>query len=341
MPFQRFRSSRVLSHCLAVLGILTLIPAVATAESQTQTQQQTKDKASSGANLAQISGMLSVGIGTYMIKEGSSSSPSNTLMIAMGAQMVVSGLQGLQGAQALSDTANRADFNANTLVSDPPVLPPTIDPRTGTTSDLKMDPALLRDGKLGEVMNKIEGMGVSRDDFAAAAIAGKMIPIPKTSSFSGIPSSKWDSLLSHGAAKNSADPNSLKEALEKSGVNSAIASYSKNGKDGSLAAMPAGTGLPGPGGASKGASSTDDFLANFGKSESEAGSLTLNGAGQGTMSPEVQAALDKNGLNEKSIFEMVRLQYRKQSPTMFGFDRKPSSESDPFHLQAENPPLGI
>ena len=49
------------------------------------------------------------------------------------------------------------------------------------------------------------------------------------------------------------------------------------------------------------------------------------------LSPEVQAALDKNGITGRTIFQMVHSQYVKKTPLMFGVQQKiDGSSTNPF-----------
>lgn len=45
------------------------------------------------------------------------------------------------------------------------------------------------------------------------------------------------------------------------------------------------------------------------------------------ISSEIQAALDKNGITGRSIFEMVHQQYTKKTPLMFGVQKEKNGTS--------------
>ena len=50
------------------------------------------------------------------------------------------------------------------------------------------------------------------------------------------------------------------------------------------------------------------------------------------MSPEIQAALDKKGITNRSIFEMIHAQYKKKTLQMLGVQQKKiGSEANPFN----------
>jgi hypothetical protein len=66
--------------------------------------------------------------------------------------------------------------------------------------------------------------------------------------------------------------------------------------------------------------SLDALFPTTDKPGSQAAKLTGNNGMK--LSSEIQAALDKNGITSRSLFEMVHSQYQKKTPVMFGVQQK-------------------
>jgi hypothetical protein len=91
----------------------------------------------------------------------------------------------------------------------------------------------------------------------------------------------------------------------------------------------AGGGDPNRGLASTSGASLDSLFPGYNSvvpSDSKSSGTSMK------MSPEVKAALDKNGITSRTIFEMVHTQYNKKTPMLFGVQKKQQSgtNANPF-----------
>jgi len=291
---------------------------------QTTAQQDTQKKNKEGEGLAKIAGMLSMAMGGVMIQKGTAQTPPNTMMIMSGALMLVQGLLGLKGAKKAGENANAAGNNAAAMGGTYSGLSGLGDSTIGQ-AQFKIDPSLLREGKLGDAMNDVEkNLGIGRDQFAEAAASdanmAKLLADSPGGKKAGINEGKLSSMLDTASNKLAENPEAGKALLEKTGFNAAMATYSL-GSGASSSSLKASKDM-----------NFDDFMASL-NSKDNLNSPSAGGALN--LSPEVQAALDKNGISDKSIFEMVKIQYKKQAPQMFGQDRQPASATDPFGLQSQ------
>ncbi len=306
---------------------LTMVTAPTQNGNQTTAQQDAQKKSNDGSNTATITSLLTMAMGGMMIKEGTASCPScNTMMIMMGSMMILQGMQGMQGAKALANSGAAQGANAGTMNgNDTAKMADTNGPGKASFS---IDPSLLREGQLGSALDKVEkNLGIPRDTFANQAMnansAGDLESMIKGGKgVGGISDKKLDDIFSAAAEKLAANPNATKDALAKAGID--LNSY---GSGGGVAVASKSSARD---------TSFDDLLKGMNKDDPNAqgtGGILLNGE----VSSDVQAALNKNGISDKSIFEMVRTQYKKQTPVLFGMDKKPASESDAMGLSAEAP----
>jgi len=236
---------------------------------------------------------------------------SGPLSIGMGALMLLQGIMGMQGAKAAKNNANSSGLNAQDMGSLGGSTISGID--VGETEGIKMDPALLRNGKANSIMSEFEKkFGISRDDFANAVANGAdPREILKAAPTNAIPGS----LMANGSiAASSLGP----EVKEKLLADSPIAGLQEE----MLAEYNLGAGGARSTASKSGGGGDDelppltDFTSN-GTADSGFGALQV--------SPEVRAALEKqalldqmNGKSDVTIFQMVHSKYREKFGMIYG-----------------------
>jgi hypothetical protein len=178
-------------------------------------------------------------------------------------------------------------------------------------SGIKIDPALARNGKMDGIFTDMEKKtGLNRDDMMKGLANGgnPLSMLASAPAFSGKPQASEANLqkmMDDTLAKGNLP--SGQEVMDKLGLTKDDLSSNGGGADPNrgLASSANIDGLfP-----DKPAAPTPEGFKNDMK-----------------LSPEVQAALDKNGITGRSIFDMVHAQYVKKTPQMFGVDnnRKPT-----------------
>lgn len=271
------------------------------------------------------------------------------LALLTGGLMMAMGLMGMQGAQQAGANADQAYQNYGNLSGIPNMIDPYKLNGPGNPNDpnnpnnpntpgkptspngtnlggnsnsqpIKIDPALLNNGKANEVMTKFEDkFGIPRNQFAEAVAAGKdprdiLANAPKN------PLSPADVAKAMSGANNLSDAQKA-AALDKAGLKEMQAEM--------LAAMgdPANVYAGGGGGGklSKPKSLSLDDLGLAGAEEAAADKDDLG------LSPEVQAALAARELasqrsQEKdfTLFQLVHRKYREKTKMIFGYGVKDS-----------------
>lgn len=294
---------------------------------QDNTQEDTKDLNDKGANKSTMLGMAAIAAGMAMVAAGMSMLPNpptaaaGAALIAAGMALIAAGMAALAAAKKMNNNANKANTNAfkmdnltpsvSTITSDPAI--DKIDLGKGSTSGIKIDPALLRTGKMDAIFTDMElKTGLSRDDFANGMRDG-MTPLDM---LAGSPSMQ-------GTVGGNAD--SLQKMMDSSTANGVPEGSEMMSQLGLNEGDLGGYEIKNAGGAPRGpaAASVDSFFPTSAAGSGASGGQPVAGANGGLgLSPDVQAALDKNGITGRTIFEMVRSQYVKKTPLMFGVTEK-------------------
>lgn len=288
-------------------------------------QQDTSNLNKQGDSSATGLGLAAIAAGIAMMAAGAAmmssppTVPAGAALMAAGALLLAAGMAALAAAGKMRNNGNQAANNAYGLDRMPEsgVSPPIknaqgaeVDNTGG--SGIKIDPALARNGKTSDILADFEKKtGLSRDDLIDGLNAGKS-PIE----------------IMAGAPKVKMSESDLQKAFDKAVANNeALSSKDVMDKLGMTPEDLAGSGQysqAGGGDRKPNSTSTTDFDALFGAKN--AGDLQptggVNMSGGTSLSPELQAALDRNGITGRSIFEMVRSQYKKKTPLMFGVKKE-------------------
>ncbi len=310
---------------------------------QTQAQDNTKDLNKDGADQATALGLAAIAAGMAMVATGMAlmanppTAAAGAALVAAGMALIAAGMAALAAAAEMQKNEQQAANNAtnmNCVASDPQCNYKSvistdsssstytstlgdvqkIDLGNGNTSGIKIDPALLRTGKLDTIMGDMEQKtGLSRDDLLNGN--NPLSTLAGSPAMKGTPGSSADSLqkmMDDTLAKGNI-PNG-QEVMDKLGLEAAD--------------------LKG-GGASRGlASAAPNIDSLFPNKEGPGG--PAGGNGDLKLSSELQAALDKNGITGRSIFEMVHSQYVRKTPLMFGVQQSKSIGAD-----TNNPYTGL
>lgn len=327
--------------CASLLSVELRIPVALAADSPTSTatnsteSQQTAQNNSqainsSGAKQATTLGTLTIAAGMMMIATGAAmmnnptTASAGAAMMAGGAAMVVSGMQALNGARQMNRMANTAGDNSKGLDTVNPsastIAGTSLDPNGGSGGQVLIDPSLLRSGKADAIMNDLEAKtGITRDELAKALENGKNPTdlLANSSALSGKIGSEDDLNKLIADASKGAVPGK-QEVMDKLGL-------TNDDLGGNLVNASGGRSLASANG------SSDGFGSSSGGGT---GSIGINGSVNGDkskLSPEIQAALDKNGITSLTIFQMVHSQYTKKAPGLFGVpDKQDKTAENPF-----------
>lgn len=308
---------------------------------QDNTQEDTKDLNDKGADKSSALGMAAIAAGMAMVAAGMAllssppTVPAGMALIAAGMALIAAGMAALAAASKMNNNANKAGGNAIKMdnLTDPykstistdtgknadgsSKLPEVkkVDLGDGNTSGIKIDPALLRNGKLDGIFGDMEkNTGLNRDELANGLANGGN-PL---SMLANSPALKGKSIGSEGNLNKMMD-----DTMSKGNLPGAEDMMNQLGlTEGDLASN--GGGSRGPA-----APSTPNIDSLFPTSAVEKPSSGNGVSSTLRVSPEVQAALDKNGITGRTIFEMVHNQYVKKTPLMFGVqERKPDGTKD-------------
>ncbi len=300
---------------------------------QRDAQQQTKDENEKGAQIAQLIGVATVALGTAQIYQGYTqittgrSMQSNPYTAAAGAAMVtqgqigvatgtisvLSGVSGLAGAKKMKQNAAIAGANMGQIDS------------LGKNADdnIKIDSSFLNNDDVGRVLDGFEkAMGIPRDGLLNALNKG-VDPFDLLAA-KGMPKSLLDELKAKGeeAIANGAKPDLEKYGLSAEKIAEGMGIGDLSGGGGMMASTkPGGPNL-------------DDLLGGLTKdsdTEIETGGVDPSKIG---IDPEVQKALDKAGVTNKTLFQMVSMRYRARTPALFGIKLEPG-ERKPASMELE------
>ncbi|NUM88647.1 MAG: hypothetical protein HUU37_05545 [Bdellovibrionales bacterium] len=280
-------------------------------------QQNTQQAAGQGSQEAASAGMAAMAMGTMMMAAGMASTPPNTGLIAAGAMTLMQGMQGMDGSEKLGQMANMAGFRRDDLgsVNSSTTFGTDMDKNAPTFS---VDASALKASKASSLFDSLqEKTGLTAEDllngYKNGATAADFMKR------AGLDPAVVNKALADNPNATAVDP------LEKLGMTpEELAKLLKSSE----------TVATGGGGfkskAKSGSdSSLDDLFAKKDDAQGPgAGGSIANSMG---LSPDVEMALNRAGLTEKSIFQMVTARYRARTPGMFGVDgKKPINIDDPF-----------
>lgn len=297
-------------------------------DNQQNSQTDTEDLNDSGAQQSKMLGMMAIAAGAAMVAAGMAMVPPNMGLIAAGMALILAGTQALAAASKMDKNANKAGYNAGNMsgISNNGTPSGSSIGESGSTPGIKIDPSLARTGKASAIFDDFEQKtGISRDELINGLESGKSVPevlggSKKMGASEAQLAGMMDKASSSGAAMG-AD-----EAMAKLGLTAEdLAAYGKNtgmsatGEE-SVYGIGAGGGSRNPNSAN---TNSLDALFGAGTGVGAGGNdpNALGGAGLG-LSPDVKAALDRNGITNRSIFQMVNEQYKRKTPMMFGVPAK-------------------
>lgn len=292
-------------------------------DNQTNSQNDTERLNDQGSSSAAGAGMAAIAAGMAMIATGVSmlSNPptaaAGAALIAAGTALLMAGMQAMAAAQKMASNAGISGYRGTNMGT---LNGADVGGNSGA-SGIKIDPSLLRNGKIGTIMDDFEKKtGISRDDLASQVQSGKgPAEIMAQSKKFGGNESQIQSMLDKNAG---AAPMTNEEMMDKLGL-------TPEDLVGENVYASGGGGARAP--ASSTGSSLDSFL---GKAPDSGNSVIGNPIEVGGISPDVQAALDRNGITDRTIFQMVNSQYKKKTPMMFGQPSRgnplTNSEDNPF-----------
>jgi hypothetical protein len=303
-------------------------------DTQENSQTDTKDLNDKGAKQSMMLGMMATAAGAAMVAAGMACScpGPNGGLIAAGAALIAAGMMGMQAAGNMASNAGVSDYNDYKMND---ITRP--DNPTGTTTDptkpggIKIDDSFTRTGKSGLVFDDFENKtGIDRDTLANGLQSGRSIADILAESDkakkNGFSADKIASSL------NGATPLGADDVMNKLGLTpeelAAMANKNNSmGEDGALAMGTGGSRSP-----ASSASNSLDGLMGGANAPGTLDSASSAAGALGGLSADVQNALDRNGITDLSIFQMVHRKYKTKTPMMFGESaRKPSSTADnPF-----------
>lgn len=235
--------------------------------------------------------------------------------LAKGAQQMLQGLQGMQGANQAGKNSGVSGYNAAKLGALDNKKPQTVSMKSGesqTGVGMKVDPNLLRNGKAEMVMGEFEKkFGINRDDFANAVFNGadprELLKNAPTNALSA------DAMNKGFAAAATASPE------QKAAAMSELASLQKEAQE--QFEIPTGVGA----GKTSKKRERDSELAPLDPALLGIQENQGDGSVDGSLSPEVQAALDNAarkdralGNTDLTIFQVVHSKYKEKFHVLFG-----------------------
>ncbi|MGZ3693288.1 MAG: hypothetical protein ACXWQO_03730 [Bdellovibrionota bacterium] len=308
-----------------MVSIMPSVTNTATATTVTQLQHQNDadnlnkqgDDSSTSLGLAAIAaGMAMVAAGMAMMASPPTAA-AGAALVAAGMMLIAAGMAALAAASNMNKNANKAGQYANNLGPTPGVSSATNTSigsgdltNNGSGNPIKIDPSLARKGKVAEIMKDFESKtGMSGDDLVNGLNNG-VSPMGILANSSKVGKSEAD----------------LQKMMDKATANNApLSAADVMGKLGLSTEDLAKEGAYGAGGGERttaSASPMADFDTLFGKNNADAAAAASAVPIAGTLSPDVQAALDRNGITSRTIFEMVHTTYQRKMPLMFGVKRE-------------------
>lgn len=325
---------------LLAIFVSTTCHAAGSAAGETQRAQNTAQQENTaaqdkGAKDAKKMAMMQAAIGAGLIAAGSAI-PEQSL-ISAGIMMLMQAMMSMNASNKMGQSANLSSQYKDDLTK--PGTSKFDTAANGGSNSIgaaTLDPSELHNGQVGTMIDQFEkASGISANDFAASVAAGKDPFQTLKNSKLGLTADQLKKGMSEGQSMLASNPNAAKDMMKKLGIG--------EGKDTATGAAYAETGGAKSGSSSPSRSSLDDFLSGM-KNKDEGFALK---SGFENLSPEVRATLEKNGVTDKSLFQMVNRQYQKNMPMMFGLENK---NNEVVHLPegpgpqrglASTPPTGI
>jgi hypothetical protein len=307
-----------------------------TSDNQQNTQDDTKKLNDQGSSSASSAGMAAIAAGMAMIAAGVAlmanppTAPAGAALVAAGTALLMAGMQAMQAAQNMANNAGISGYRGTNMSNI--AKPGTNGTQIGTgsgASGIKIDSSLLRNGKVGSIMDDFENKtGISRDDLKSQLEAGNSPAAIMAGSkkFGGASEAQLQGMLDKNSAN--AEAMSSQEMMDKLGL---TAEDLKGSGEENTYAMGSGSSRS-PASANGGSNGLDSFLGK--PADGAIGSGTIGGLGSDKgLSPEIQSALDRSGITNKTLFQMVHSQYKKKTPMMFG----QPSKTNPLTNASDNP----
>jgi hypothetical protein len=301
-----------------------------TSDNQQNTQDDTKKLNDQGSNSAASAGMAAIAAGMAMIAAGVAmmSNPptaaAGAALVAAGTALLMAGMQAMAAAQKMANNAGISGYRGTNMSTLNTATLSGTDVGNGSgASGIKIDPSLLRNGKIGSIMDDFEKKtGISRDDLKDQLEAGKSPAeiMAQSNKFGGASEAQLQGMLD----KNSGGtPLSNQEMMDKLGL-------TPEDLMGENVYAQSGSGGPRSPASNSGSNGLDGLLGKPGDAGSAVIGSSLDVKG---LSPEIQSALDKSGITNRTLFQMVHSQYKKKTPMMFG---QPST-ANPITTNDNNP----
>ena len=305
---------------------------------QKNSEQNNKANNDQGANQSTMLGMAAIAAGAAMVAAGVAmmASPptaaAGAALVAAGMMLIAMGMAALAAASQKNKNADKSGLNGNNLdnlagpyqstissmpsTSSAPDIGNSNVGNGGSSSGIKIDPALTRTGKLDTIFSDMENKtGLNRDAFVDAVGSGQnpLDVLANSPAMSGKPagsSANLQKIMDDTMAKGNLP--SGQEVMDKLGLT-----------PGDLGS--GGGADPNRNLASANANLDSLFPSNAPPTETKSAGTAMK------VSSEVQAALDRNGITGRSIFEMVHQQYTRKTPMMFGVQKdKDGTSPNPY-----------
>jgi hypothetical protein len=304
---------------------------------QKNSEQNNKANNDQGANQSTMLGMAAIAAGAAMVAAGVAmmasppTAPAGAALMAAGMVLIAMGMAALAAAAQMNKNANQSGVNGEHLDNLSTPYQSTISsmPSTNTNSEIgnsnvgpggnttgiKIDPALTRVGKLDTIFSDMENKtGLNREALLDAVGSGQnpLDVLANSPAMSGKPagsSANLQKIMDDTLAKGNLP--SGQDVMDKLGLTT-----------GDLGANSGGGADP-----NRGLASASPNLDGMFPGPSTTPSDGKNSGTAMKVSSEVQAALDKNGITGRSIFEMVHQQYTRKTPMMFGVQKEKNGTS--------------
>lgn len=317
-------------------------------DNQMDSQNNNKNNNDQSSQQSSMMGMMAIAAGMAMMAAGAAmmASPptaaAGAALMAAGTMLMMAGMQAMAAAKEMDKNKNQSAAYQSNLDALNSGLSTASSVSTATAASVSIDPSLLGSGKAGTIFSDLEQKtGISAADFVNGLNNGTS-PVDMLAESSqmkalGMSQDKLNGFVD--ASKASGQSLTGAEALSQMGmsqedINELARQNAANTKSGSDAYAAGGSS-----GASRSPSSAAAAQQDFSfaaPKDALTGASSLNGAGAGgsssSLSSGVQSALDKSGITNRTLFQMVHGQYTKKTPMMFGNPmRKAASHADnPF-----------
>ncbi|RZA04519.1 MAG: hypothetical protein EOP11_14910 [Proteobacteria bacterium] len=323
-------------------------------DNQRNTQNNNKDMNDQSSQQSSMMGMMAIMAGMAMMAAGAAmmASPptaaAGAALMAAGAMLLAAGMAAMAAAKEMKQNANASGVNGMNLdnisssISGDPTknLGASKGGKVSGTS-MSIDPSVVAAGnKTDALVDDFENKtGISRGELVDGLNNGKspidMLAASSTMQKAGYGADKIGGMVNDAASSGNLP--SGEELLNQVGMSAEdiAAMAARNASMGADGPLVAG----GSGGASRTPAAASPDYSYQGATKDAVGGSTGFGSGSsfaaggsGHLSAGVQSALDRSGVTNRSLFQMVKEQYKKKMPMMFGAqERKAASHSDnPF-----------